>query len=92
MPALLVGFPDEAHVAETEVPQPSVDELRRGARRGAAEVPALHERDCEPVPGCGRCDAGADDPTAHDQQVELSARELLERTRAVRPRQSAHGS
>ena len=89
--ALLVRFPYEAHVAEAQVPQPSVDELRRCARGLPAEVAALDERHREPVPGCGRGDAGADYPAAHDQQIEVPAGELFERTGAVRPEHSAHG-
>jgi hypothetical protein len=81
----------EADVAEAEVAQPSVDELRRGARGLPAEVAALDERDREPVPGRGCGDPGADDPAAHDQQIEVSAGELFERTGSVRPRLSAHG-
>ena len=77
--ALLVCFAYEAHVAEAQVAQPSVDELRRGARGLAAEVAAFDERDREPVPGRGCGDAGADDPAAHDQQIEVSARKLFER-------------
>jgi hypothetical protein len=89
--ALLVSFAYEAHIAEAQVPQPSVDELRRGARGLPTEVAAFDERDGKPVPGRGRGDAGADDPATHDEQVEVSVGQLFERTAAVRPNQSAHG-
>ena len=36
---------DEAEVAEPEVAQPAVDQLRRRARRARREVVALDERD-----------------------------------------------
>jgi hypothetical protein len=80
--ALLVCFADEPHVAESQVAQPSVDELRRGARGRATEVAALDQRNRKPVPGRGCGDAGADDPAAYDEQIEVSAGKLFERTGA----------
>jgi hypothetical protein len=68
-----VCFAYEAHVAEAQVAQASVDELRRGARGLSAEVVAFHERDCELVPGCGCGDACPDDSAAYHQQIEVSA-------------------
>ena len=70
---------DEAEVAEAEVAQPAVDQLRRRARRARCEVVALDERDPEPVPGGDLGDAGSDDPAADDEQVEPSRPQALER-------------
>src|SRR5262249_18611602 len=92
MAALLVCLAYEPHVAEAQVAQPAMDELRRGARGLPAEVTAFDERYRKPVPSRECCDSGPDDPATHDQQIEVSAGELLERTGAVRPRRSAHGS
>src|SRR4029077_2110522 len=89
--ALLVCFANEAHVAEAQGAQPSVDELRRGARGLAPEIPALDERDSHPVPGSSRGDAGTDYPATDDQEIEVATGKLLERTSAVRPKRSAHG-
>ena len=70
---------DEAEVAQAQVAQPAVDQLRRRARRAGREVVALDERDPEPVPGGGLGDAGSDDPAADDEQVEPSRPQALER-------------
>ena len=70
---------DEAEVAEAEVAQPAVDQLRRRARRARCEVVALDERDPEPVAGGDLGDAGSDDPAADDEQVEPSRPQALER-------------
>ena len=70
---------NEAEVAEPEVAQPAVDQLRRRARRARCEVVALDEHDPEPVPGSDLGDAGSDDPAAHDEQVEPPCSQALER-------------
>ena len=79
---LLVCLADEPHVAETQVAEAAVDELRGRARRRGAEVALVDERDREPRARRLVGDAGSDDPGADDQQVELAARELLERLSA----------
>jgi hypothetical protein len=89
--SLLVCFAYEAHVAEAQVAQPAVDELRRGARGLPAEIAAFDECDRHPMPGRCSGDPGADYPAAHDQKIEVAAGKLLERTGAVRPKRSAHG-
>ncbi len=75
-PTFGVRFADELHVAEPEVAKAAVDQLRRGARRGGAEVAAVDERDAEAGAGRFVRDAGADDPAADDEQVEGRAREF----------------
>ena len=75
--ALVMRLANEAEVPELEVAQPAVDQLRGGARRGAAEVAAIDERDSEPDPRRGRGDAGADDPAADDEHVEALGGEPL---------------
>ena len=74
---LVVGLPHEPHVAEAEVAQAAVDQLRRRARRRAGEVAPVDERDAHPVRARGLGDAGADDPPADDEQVEAARPELL---------------
>src|SRR5438270_886748 len=75
---LVVRLADEPHVAEPQVPEPAVDQLRGGARRRAAEVALVDERDVEPVRRRRLGDAGADDPAADHQQVELPRAQPLE--------------
>ena len=70
---------DEAEVAEAQVAEPAVDELRRCTRRARGEVVALDDRDVEPVPGRNLGDAGADDPAADDEKVEPPRAQTLER-------------
>ena len=77
---------DEREVAEAEVAEPAVDELRGCARRPGGEVAALDERDREPVAGRELGDAGAEDPAADDEQVEALAAEPFERRLARRGR------
>ena len=58
---LVVCFAHEAHVPETEIAEPTVDELRGRVRGPSAEVARVHERDGEAGAG-GMCrDAGSDD-------------------------------
>lgn len=76
---LVMRLSYEADVAEAEVAQPAMDELRGCARGAASEVACLHERDSESgARGMGR-DPGADDAAAHDEQVETALGELGER-------------
>jgi hypothetical protein len=75
---LLVRLADEPHVAETQVAEAAVDELRGRARRRGAEVALVDQRDREPRVRRLVGDAGPDDPGADDQQVELAACELFE--------------
>src|SRR5205814_7546789 len=70
------------HVAEPEIPEPAVDQLRRRAGRRGGEVALVDERDREPVSRRGLRDAGADDAAADDEQVELPLPELRQRLRA----------
>jgi hypothetical protein len=76
--ALVMRLTHEADVAETQVPEPAVDQLRGRARRRAREVAFVDERDREAV--CARSfgDARADDAAAHDQEVEVTRRQLFD--------------
>src|SRR4051812_400500 len=76
--ALVMRLAHQADVAEAEVPQPAVDELRRGTRRRAREVGLVHERDRHAVRRRSFGDARADDAAANHEQVELARGELLE--------------
>jgi len=79
----VVRFAHEPDVAEAEVAQPAVDELRRRARGRPGEVALVDERNVEAVRGRGLGDAGADDPAADHEQVELGRPESLEIGRTV---------
>jgi hypothetical protein len=68
----------EAHVAEAEIAETSMDELRGSARGRAAEVARVDERDREACAGGVSRDSGADDPAADDEQVEATLDELVE--------------
>ena len=81
---LVMGLAHEPDVTESEVAEPAVDELRRRARGSAREVPRLDERDREPEPGGMRGDGSPDDPAAHDEQIEATRGELLDRCGASR--------
>jgi hypothetical protein len=72
-------LPDEREVAQAQVAEAAVDELRGRARRPGGEVAALDERDREPVARRELGDPGAEDPAADDQQVEALAPESLQR-------------
>jgi hypothetical protein len=71
-------LPDEREVAEAEVAEPAVDELRGRARRPGGKIAALDERDGEPVARRELGDAGAEDSAADDEQVEALAAEPIE--------------
>ena len=79
---LVMRLAYKANVAESQVAEPAVDELRRRARGSAREIPGLDERDREPEPGGVGGDGGADDPSSDDEQVEAPGRKLLDRSRA----------
>src|SRR6185503_21092032 len=71
--ALFVRLADEPDVAQAQVAQTAVDQLRGRARRSGAEVALVDERYGKP--GARRLvgDPGTDDPSADHQQVELAA-------------------
>lgn len=77
--SLVVRLADEPHVAETEVAQPAVDELRGGTRGARAEVARVDERDREALTRrvCGR--GGPDHAAADDEEVERRPRERVAR-------------
>ena len=76
-PPLVVGLSHQADVAQPEVAEAAVDQLRRGARGPRAEVPAVDKRDGEPgARRLGR-DARADDAPSDHEQVECPPPELL---------------
>ena len=77
------GLVDETDVAVLEVPQTAVDELGALRRGPAGEVVTLDERGAQaPCHGVER-DAGARDPAADDEHVELLVAESLEHRGAV---------
>jgi hypothetical protein len=80
---LVVGLANEAHISQTEVPETTVDELRRRARGCAPEVTCIHESDGEAGPRCMSSDPGTDDPAADDQQIETASGELLGRAAPI---------
>ena len=79
---LVMRLAYKANVAESQVAEPAVDELRRRARGPAREVPRFDQRDREPEPGGVGGDGGANDPSSDDEQVEPPRRELLDRSHA----------
>lgn len=72
----MVGLADEPHVAEAQVAQATVDELRGGTRGAAAEVALVDEGDGEAATRRLRRDPRADDPATDHEQVEPALREL----------------
>ena len=72
--ALVQSLPDEPHVAEPQVAEAAVNQLRRRARGLGAEVAALEERDAKPLLRRERSSARTDDPAADDDDVELCER------------------
>ena len=71
-------FADELDVAEAEVAQPAVDQLRRRARGCRTEITAVDERDREPRPRSLVRDSGADDARSDHEDVEPTLGELGE--------------
>ena len=74
---------DEPDVAVLEVPQTAVDELGALRRGPAGEVVALDERGAQATCHGVERDAGAGDPAADDQHVELLVAQSLEHRGAV---------
>ena len=72
---------DQPEVEVLEVAEPAVDELARPARRPAGVVAALKQGDAVAAGRGVEGDAGARDPAADDDDVELGvrARKCLER-------------
>ena len=77
-PPLVVRLAHEPDVAEPQVAEAAVDQLRRGARGRAGEVALVDERDVQPVRRRRLGDARADDPAADHEQVELGRAEPLD--------------
>ena len=78
-PALVVGLAHEADVAEPQVAQAAVDQLRGSARGARAEVAAVGERHGEAgARSLGR-DSRPDDPAPDHEQVERPLPEPLAR-------------
>ena len=71
-----VRLANQLDVAEPEIAQAAVDQLRRRARGGTAEVAAIDKSDAEPHAGRLTRDAGADDARPDDEQVERSPCQL----------------
>ena len=69
-PPLVMRLAHEADVAQAQVAESAVNQLRRGRRGGCREVAAVDEGDRQPVRRRGLGDARPDDPAADDQQVE----------------------
>ena len=67
---LLQGLTDESNIPHPQVPEPTVNQLRRGARRAGCEVAAVEEGDVEAELARERRDSGADDTASHDENVE----------------------
>jgi hypothetical protein len=76
--ALVVRLTDEANVAEAQIAEASVHELRGRPRGRAPEVARVQERHREPRPGGVGGDPGANDSPADDKQVEPPTREFLD--------------
>ena len=69
----------EPDVAEAQVAETAVDELRRRARRPPAKSSPRPARP-QARPGGVGGDGSADDPSSDDEQVEAPGRELLDRS------------
>ena len=67
-----VRLADELDVAEPQIAEAAVDQLRRGARGGAAEVAAVDERDAEAQARSLARDRRHRDPAADHEQVEAA--------------------
>ena len=79
----MVRLAYEPHVAEAQVAQPSVDELRRRARRRSREVAGVDECNAQPGPRGVRGDRGTDDAAADDEHVEAALGERRQRALAA---------
>ena len=82
-PALVMGLAYKANVAEPQVAEAAVDQLRGGARGPRAEVPAIDERNGEAgARRLGR-DSRPDDPASDHEQVERPLPEAFARRLAA---------
>ncbi len=78
--ALGVGLAHQLDVAHPQVAEPAVDQLGGGARRPRGEVVALAQRDAQSGSRGDPGDAGPDDPSPDDDEIERVALEgLLQR-------------
>ena len=71
-PPLVVSLAHQPHVAQAQVAQAAVNQLRRRRRGGGCEVAPVDERDRESVRRGGLRDPRPDDPAADDEQVEAA--------------------
>ena len=78
-PSLVVSLANEADVAEAEVPEAAVNQLRRSARGARAKVALVDERDRKACARSLGCDSRPDDPASDHEQVEGPLPELLAR-------------
>ena len=74
---------DEPDLALLEVADPAVHELRRLRRGARCDVVALDQRGAQAPRGGVERDAGAGDPAADDEHVEVLVGQAAERGRAV---------
>ena len=72
---LVMRLAHKTDVAEAEVAEPAVDELRRGARRRPGEISFSTSGDLQTVRARRFGDAGADDAASDDEQVEAHGAE-----------------
>src|SRR5881394_2673693 len=76
--ALGARLEDEMELTVLQIPNATVNQTRRSARRSAGEVILLDERDGEPAQRGVARDAAPSDAAADDEQVELMACQLSE--------------
>jgi len=76
-PPLVVSLANEADVAEPEVAEAAVDELRGGGRGACAEVAAVDESDSEACTRRLGCDSRTDNAASDHEQVERPLPEPL---------------
>ena len=89
---LAVRLPHETNVAEPQIAQPAVHELRRSARGGAGGVAAIDERDLRTRPRRRPCRRGARRTAADHQHVEPGIRQPLQPFAPRQPARQARGS
>jgi hypothetical protein len=76
---LVVRLADEANIAQPEIAESTVNQLRGRGRGAPAKVATFDECDGEAVArGLGR-DPCSDDPSADHEQIEVALRQLLDR-------------
>jgi len=69
--SLAQALADDAELVVLEVPDPAVDQLRRGRARAAAEVALLDEHRAQAAAGRLAGDVHARDAAAHHRHVEV---------------------